>query len=43
VWNKLSNTLTDAQKDNYLRNMLHEMVKGSLIVTKARNYFLAER
>lgn len=42
VWNKLSNTLTDAQKNNYIRNMLHEMVKESLIVSKARKYFLAE-
>ena len=40
--NKPINTLTDAQKDNYIRNMLHEMVKENLIVSKARKYFLAD-
>jgi ATP-dependent DNA helicase RecG len=42
VWNKLSNTLTVAQKNNYIRNMLHEMVKENQIISKARMYFLVE-
>ena len=42
LWNKLSNTLTDSQKSNYIRNMLHEMVKEDIIVSIARLYFLDE-
>lgn len=42
LWNKLSNTLTHAQKNNYIRNMLHEMVKDNIIVSKARKYYLVE-
>ena len=42
VWNKLSNVLTDAQRNNYIRNMLHEMVKEGVIVSSQRLYFLSE-
>ena len=42
LWNKLSNTLTDKQKNIYIKNMLFQMVKEGLIISKERKYFLAE-
>lgn len=41
LWNKLSNTLNEVQKNNYIRNLLHEMVKDRLIISKYRNYYLS--
>ncbi len=34
-------TLTDSPKSNYIRNILHEIVKEKIIVSKARLYFLS--
>lgn len=42
LWNKLSNTLTDKQKNIYIKNMLFQMVREDLIISKERKYFLAE-
>jgi ATP-dependent DNA helicase RecG len=42
VWNKLSNTLSDAQKDIYIKNLLFQMVRDGLISSKERKYFLAD-
>ena len=42
LWNKLSNTLSDKQKNIYIKNMLFQMVREDLIISKERKYFLAD-
>ncbi len=42
LWNKLSNTLDDDQKNTYIKNMLFQMVKEGQIVSINRKYFLAD-
>lgn len=42
LWNKLSNTLTGTQKTIYIKNLLFQMVKEGLIISKKRKYFLAD-
>ena len=42
LWNKLSNTLTGTQKTIYIKNLLFQMVKDGLIISKKRKYFLVD-
>ncbi len=42
LWNKLSNALTDAQKNIYVKNLLFQMVRDGIILSKERKYFLAD-
>ena len=37
---KLSNVLSESQKQNYIRNMLHQMVVNQKIVSEKRRYYL---
>lgn len=43
LWNKLSNTLTHSQRNNYIRNLLHEMVKENTLASEARKYYIFEK
>lgn len=37
---KLSKTMTEEQKDNYIRNLLHQMVLDKRIISEHKKYYL---